>query len=320
MTTVRRQAASCLYGLRPMLADILMRKLDRLELLEASDSDDEPDFDFVNQVRSEIEGLLEQAAQLTSADPKVEAFLKSLLDKSKLPEQQGPGLQHLPAHPGVPRTPHPRRRGCGSASSTDTCLTTSGQTSAAASRCPRKTPTRSTCCCRRRSAARGSTSSSATSSSTTTCRGTRCGSSSASAASTGTGSRARPWRSSTSSRQGTVDADIYERCLSRIGVFQHAVGGSEEILGKITQELHDIADSFTLSPEERRTRLQQLADNSIRLIREEQELEAKQSELFGLNVPNQAWRDEIRAAESFWLSAAGHPGVRGDLPGESVRQ
>src|SRR5207253_1156984 len=49
---------------------------------------------------------------------------------------------------------------------------------------------------------------------------------------------------------GTVDADIYERCLSRIGVFQHAVGCSEEILGKITQELHDIADSFTLSPEE----------------------------------------------------------------------
>ena len=102
---------------------------------------------------------------------------------------------------------------------------------------------------------------------------------------------------------GTVDADIYERCLSRIGVFQHAVGGSEEILGQITQELHDIADSFTLSPDERTLRLQQLADNSIRLIREEQELEANESELFGLNVPNQAWRDEIRATESFWLSA-----------------
>src|SRR5947207_6044009 len=29
MTTVRRQAASCLYGLSPMLADILMGKLDR---------------------------------------------------------------------------------------------------------------------------------------------------------------------------------------------------------------------------------------------------------------------------------------------------
>ena len=63
---------------------------------------------------------------------------------------------------------------------------------------------------------------------------------------------------------GTVDADIYERCLWRIGVFQHAVGGSEEILGTITQELHDIAESFTLTPEERGQRLQQLADNGIR--------------------------------------------------------
>jgi ATP-dependent helicase HepA len=103
---------------------------------------------------------------------------------------------------------------------------------------------------------------------------------------------------------GTVDADIYERCLFRIGVFQHAVGGSEEILGSITRELHDIADSFTLSAEERAGRLQQLADNGIRQIREEQELESKQSELFGLNVPNQAWREEIQAAESFWLSPA----------------
>ena len=52
---------------------------------------------------------------------------------------------------------------------------------------------------------------------------------------------------------GTVDADIYERCLWRIGVFHHAVGGSEEILGTITQELHDIAESFSLSAEERTT-------------------------------------------------------------------
>jgi hypothetical protein len=61
---------------------------------------------------------------------------------------------------------------------------------------------------------------------------------------------------------GTVDADIYLRCLWRIGVFQHAVGGSEEILGDITQGLHDIADSFTLTVEEREKQLLQLADNT----------------------------------------------------------
>ena len=103
---------------------------------------------------------------------------------------------------------------------------------------------------------------------------------------------------------GTVDADIYERCLWRIGVFQHAVGGSEEILGTITQEIHDIAESFSLTAEERAKQLQQLADNGIRQVREEQELESKQSELFGLNIPNQSWRDEIEAAETFWLSPA----------------
>ncbi len=100
---------------------------------------------------------------------------------------------------------------------------------------------------------------------------------------------------------GTVDADIYERCLLRIGVFHHAVGGSEEILGTITQELHDIAESFSLSAEERARRLQQLADNGIRKVREEQELETKQSSLFGLNVPSQSWREEIQTVETFWL-------------------
>ena len=101
---------------------------------------------------------------------------------------------------------------------------------------------------------------------------------------------------------GTVDADIYERCLWRIGVFQHSIGGNEEILGDITKELHDIAESFTLTDEERERRLRQLADNSIRLLREEQELESRQAELFGLNIPNQTWQKEIEAAESYWLS------------------
>ena len=42
MSTVRRQAASCLYGLAPYMADILNRNLDRLEGLDYS-SDDSPD-------------------------------------------------------------------------------------------------------------------------------------------------------------------------------------------------------------------------------------------------------------------------------------
>ena len=103
---------------------------------------------------------------------------------------------------------------------------------------------------------------------------------------------------------GTVDADIYQRCLLRIGVFEHAVGGNEEILGTVTREIHDIAESFTLTAEQRAQRLQQMADNGIRQVRVEQELEAKQAELFGLNLPSQTWRADIEAAETFWLSSA----------------
>jgi len=99
-----------------------------------------------------------------------------------------------------------------------------------------------------------------------------------------------------------VDADIYERCLLRIGVFQNAIGGNEEILGEITQEIHDIAENFDLTPEEREKRLSQLSDNSIRQIQEEQELEAKQAELFGLNVPGREWDKEVAAADNYWLS------------------
>ena len=99
-----------------------------------------------------------------------------------------------------------------------------------------------------------------------------------------------------------MDADIYERCLMRIGVFHHAVGGSEEIFGEIRREIHDIAESFTLTPKQRADRLQQLGDNKIRQIQEETALEEKQAELFGLTVPNQSWREEIAEAESFWLS------------------
>ena len=108
---------------------------------------------------------------------------------------------------------------------------------------------------------------------------------------------------------GTVDADIYERCLMRIGIFQHAVGGSEEILGAVTKEIRNIADRFDLTSEERADLLQQLADNQIRQIREESELEERESQLFGLDIPKQSWENEIENADSFWLTPASIQGT-----------
>ena len=103
---------------------------------------------------------------------------------------------------------------------------------------------------------------------------------------------------------GTVDADIYERCLVRIGVFNNALGGSEEILGEITREIRNIAENFSLSEEERGIKLQQLADNKIRLIQEQEELEQRQLELFGIRLPEDQMKKEIEEASSFWLSPA----------------
>lgn len=84
MTTIRRQAASCLYGLAPMLSDILNRKLDQLELIEAADSADELDLSFVEGIRLEIEHLISRAESLDPTDPKVEALIRTLTEKTRL--------------------------------------------------------------------------------------------------------------------------------------------------------------------------------------------------------------------------------------------
>ncbi|MES0110162.1 helicase-related protein [Mesorhizobium sp. M0013] len=303
MTTIRRQAASCLYGLAPLLSDMLRGKLDKLELMEASDSDSEADLGFVDQIRPEIEAVLAQARALDADDPKSRAFLKILQEKSQrennkalvfstfrhtlrylLERARETGLRVGLVHGDVPDDERAelRRRFALPKSdehAIDVLLSSEvGCEGLDFQFCdflvnydlpwnPMRIEQRIG-------------------------RVDRYGQKSESIA---IKNLVTP---------GTVDADIYDRCLWRIGVFHHAVGGSEEILGTVTKELHDIAESFNLTAEERAARLQQLADNGIRQIQEEQELENRQAELFGLNVPKLSWKEEIESAESFWLSPA----------------
>ncbi|UFW77934.1 DEAD/DEAH box helicase [Rhizobium sp. SU303] len=301
MTTIRRQAASCLYGLAPLLSDMLNGKLDQLELMEASDSDSDGDLRFVDKVRPDIEAVLAQAEALDENDPKAEAFVKILRDKSSRDNNKAlvfstfrhtlrylvqrtadtdlrVGLVHgdVPDHE---RSELRRRFALPKAEEDAIDVLLSSEVGCEGldfQFCdflvnydlpwnPMRIEQRIG-------------------------RVDRYGQKSETVAII---NFVTP---------GTVDADIYNRCLWRIGVFHHAVGGSEEILGAVTKELHDIAESFTLTPDERVARLQQLADNGIRQIEEEQELESRQAELFGLNVPKPSWKDEIDAAESFWLS------------------
>lgn len=102
--------------------------------------------------------------------------------------------------------------------------------------------------------------------------------------------------------KGTVDADIYERCLMRIGVFERSIGECEAILGQIGNEVEKIALNSKLTDEERRNKLEQMADNEIRRIQELNRLEDEEKGLFGFDLSNYTMTKEIQTAESPWLT------------------
>lgn len=303
MTTIRRQAASCLYGLAPLLADILAGKLDQLEMMEAADSDSDVDLGFVQSVRREIDELLALSQNLNPEDRKIEAFKKILGDKGCLENNKSlvfttfrhtlsylaahtveTGLRFGVVHGGIPdeQRANLRRRFAlakDDPEAIDVLLSSEvGCEGLDFQFCdllinydlpwnPMRIEQRIGRIDRY-------------------------------------GQRSETVAIMNLVTPGTVDGDIYQRCLWRIGVFQHAVGGNEEILGTITREIHDIAESFSLNEDEKRNRLRQLSDNVIRQLREEEDLENKQSELFGLDVPKPTWREDVEAAETFWLSPA----------------
>ncbi len=301
MTTIRRQAASCLYGLVPFLQDILNRHVDELAWEEADNTGEAPSTTTVEAIETRIEMILEQARNLDPEDPKLEAIRKILKDKQELPNNKVMLFssfrhtlhylhQHLKTdgfrvglvHGGTPdeeRIEFRNRFELGRVhdNALDVLLFSEiGCEGLDYQFCdcivnydlpwnPMRIEQRI--------------------------------------------GRIDRWGQESESvaifnliTPGTVDADIYVRCLLRIGVFNNALGGSEEILGEISREIRNIAENLNLSDEERREKLQQLADNQIRLIQEQEELEQKQVELFGIRLPEDRMRKEIDEASSFWLS------------------
>lgn len=300
MSTIRRQAASCLYGLAPLVNDILTRRLDQLDLAEIDDTFD-GEMANVGTLEDKIQAIMERAANLDPHDPKLEALLKILRDKEQLPNNKvllfssfrhtlaylethlrAAGLRIGYIHGNTPdeerreqRYRFSRSRDDGEA--LDILLSSEvGCEGLDYQFCdclvnydlpwnPMKVEQRIG-------------------------RIDRYGQQSESVA---IYNLITP---------GTVDADIYERCLWRIGVFQAALGGSEEILGKVTSEIRNIAENLELSPEERRRKLEIIADNEIRVMQEQAQLEEQQAELFGLRLPQQFKDEEVEQAESFWLT------------------
>ena len=303
MTTIRRQAASCLYGLAPFLEDILNRHLDELEWEEADNTAQVPIEEAVGPIQSQIQAILEKARFIDPYDPKLETLRKFIRDKQNLPNNKvmlfssfrhtlrylykhlkTNGFRVGMIHGGTPdeervalriRFQKPREDSDG----LDVLLFSEiGCEGLDYQFCdcivnydlpwnPMRIEQRIG-----RIDRIGQTSESIPIINLIT--------------------------------PGTVDFDIYERCLVRIGVFNSALGGSEEILGEITREIRNIAENYSLSEEDRRARLQQLADNKIRLMQEQEELEQKQLELFGIRLPEDRMKQEIEAASSFWLAPA----------------
>ena len=302
MTTIRRQAASCLFGLAPFLEDILKRHLDELEWEEVDDCG-VPEDEAVIPVQSQIERILAVARTLDPYDPKLEALRKIISEKQNLTNNKimlfssfrhtlnylykqlcGGVCRVAMVHGGTPdeervalrsRFEKPREE----QDSLDILLFSEiGCEGLDYQFCdcmvnydlpwnPMRVEQRIG-------------------------RIDRNGQKSESVA---IYNMITP---------GTVDADIYERCLWRIGVFNNALGGSEEILGEITREIKNIAENYALSEGERSAKLQQLADNNIRLMQEQEELEQRQAELFGIRLPQELLNREIADAASFWLNPA----------------
>ncbi len=301
MTTIRRQVASCVFGLAPYLEAILSGQISRLELSE-SDSDDDLQTmtEAFAEFRADVDALVRLAKSLSSDDPKFSAFAKVVRGKQALANNkllvfstfrhtlsylveklQRESVRIGLIHGDVPEEERRELRNRFSRPKDD----------------PRAIDLLL--------------------SSEVGCEGLDyqfCD---------GIVNYDLPWnpmrveqrigridrygqRSETVAifnfiTPGTVDAEIYERCLLRIGVFRQALGGSEEILGNLTREIRGIAENLQLTLEEQARRLQQLADNEIRVVQEQMLLEEQQATLFGLSVPKQD-EELIKSASSFWLT------------------
>jgi len=304
MTTVRRQAASSLFGLAPLLKNILEGKLEQIEIQEAqlvNEYSGEVDLSFVDTVRSEISEIIQRAQNLDPFDPKLDAFIDTLKQKALMENNKAlvfSTFRHTLSYLQTHATETGLRIGLIHGSIPDSDRADLRKRFSLDKENPDAIDVLL--------------------SSEVGCEGLDFQFCDLMV------NYDLPWNPMRVEQRigridrygqksetvaivnlitpGTVDADIYDRCLMRIGVFNHAIGGSEEILGRLTNEIQKIADSYELTTEERESRFQQLADNDIREVHEVQVLEDKQAELFGLNIPTQKWEEEVEAAESIWLT------------------
>jgi ERCC4-related helicase len=100
---------------------------------------------------------------------------------------------------------------------------------------------------------------------------------------------------------GTIDADIYERCFMKINIFEKSIGELSDILGNIEDKIKDIALTPGLTPEQRRKKLDIMALNEIALMEAARKLEEESKNIFGIDISGS--REDIEKAKNPWVSA-----------------
>ncbi len=85
MTTIRRQAASCLFGLAPFIEDILSRYVSDEELSEVDIEDFHTDPDELETIAEKVKVVVAMAKKLDLKDPKLEAVVSIVRQKQNEP-------------------------------------------------------------------------------------------------------------------------------------------------------------------------------------------------------------------------------------------
>ena len=102
--------------------------------------------------------------------------------------------------------------------------------------------------------------------------------------------------------EDTIDATIYDRCLSKIGVFEDSIGDCSEILGDISDQIMKIMFDPELTEEERNAKIEQMADNEVMKVQEMHRLEKDEKSLYGFDLSNYIQNKDVQDAENMWIT------------------
>lgn len=102
--------------------------------------------------------------------------------------------------------------------------------------------------------------------------------------------------------QDTIDETIYDRCLSKIGVFEASIGDCSEILGDISEQIMKIMFNPDLTEEERHIKIEQMADNDVMKVQEMHRLEQEEKSLYGFDLSKYMMDNDVQNAENTWIS------------------